>query len=92
MLSEFWFRCIGEFLLSKSVSAKSRTSKRFGWTQGRTYIRGHKGLFHGTVRHTFEVKPKNKFPVIYSNYFDDDQSEVKMNSGDVLRILDVGDS
>ena len=43
-------------------------------------FRGHKGLFHGTVGRIFEVKPKNKFHVIYSIFFDEDQSEVRMNS------------
>ena len=37
-------------------------------------FKGHKGLFHGTVSRIFEVKPRNKFPVIYSIFFDEDQS------------------
>ena len=43
-------------------------------------FRGCKGLFHGTVRCIFEVKPKNKFPVIFSIFFDEDQSEVRFGT------------
>jgi hypothetical protein len=38
-----------------------------------------------------EVKSTLKFPVIYSVFFEEDQSEVRMNSRDVLKLLDVTD-
>ena len=79
-------------MLSKSVSAKSQPAKDLVGRKVAHTFRGHKGLFHGTVRRIFEVKPKNKFPVIYSFFFDEDQTEVRMNSRDVLRILHVVDS
>ena len=44
---------------------------------------------HGTVRRIDEVKLTLKFPVIYLVFFEEDQSEVRMNSRDVLKILDV---
>jgi hypothetical protein len=54
-------------------------------------FRGHKGLFHGTVVAVAEVKSTLKFPVIYSVFFEEHQSEVRMNSRDVLKLLDVTD-
>jgi hypothetical protein len=54
-------------------------------------FRGYKGVFHGTVRRIAEVKSALKFPVIYLVFFEEDQSEVRLNSRDVLKILDVGD-
>lgn len=46
-----------------------------------------KGMFHGTVK-SFEVKPKNKFPVIFHVLFDEDQKWVYFSSRDLLPILD----
>ena len=47
-----------------------------------------KGNFHGTVK-SFEVKPQNKkFPVIFTVFFDEDQTTVTFNSGALVKILD----
>ena len=46
-------------------------------------------MFHWTVLCIAEVKLMLKFPVIYLVFFEEDQSEVRLNSRDVLKILDV---
>ena len=47
------------------------------------------GVSHGTVRCIAEVRLTLKFPVIYLVFFEEDQSEVRLNSRDALKILDV---
>ena len=50
--------------------------------------RGLKFRPYGTVA---EVKSALRFPVIYSVFFEEDQSEVRMHSRYVLKIHDVAD-
>ena len=49
--------------------------------------RYYKGWFHGTVK-SFEVKPKNKYPVVFSVLFDEDQKYVYFCSKDLLKYLE----
>ena len=58
MLSEPQVEADGEIVIDaeRNLRAKYLVGRKVAQT-----FKGHKGLFHGTVRRIFEVKPKNKF-------------------------------